>query len=207
MPSRIVKRLNCSSTSKPDQRLQRRETPPPRVTLTWPDGIGRERVRATLRVEIAVEDVVPGAARAAHHEGADEEQQRRARDWGRGVRPRSPQARPTTSTAAATATRRSGGRRGQAADTGATRSGASVSTQFPVESATRPASLIGRARSRSAYRACRFAAPADRASAAARGAERLAQARAGRLRRGRAAAGADLGLRLQRAGRDWPSSA
>ena len=32
---------------EPDQRLQRRGTPRPPVTLTWPEGIGRERVRAT----------------------------------------------------------------------------------------------------------------------------------------------------------------
>ena len=43
-----------------------------------------------------------------------------------------------------------------------------MSTQFPVESATRPPSLIGRARSRSACSSCRSAAPADRACRRAR---------------------------------------
>ena len=74
MPVTIAKRLNCSSTSKADQRLQRPGRPAPAPTLTWPAG-NRPRARALdAGVEVAVDDVVPGAARAAHDEGADEEE-------------------------------------------------------------------------------------------------------------------------------------
>ena len=44
---RIVKRLNCSSTTSPISACAARNTAAA-FTLTWPDGIGRERVRATL---------------------------------------------------------------------------------------------------------------------------------------------------------------
>ena len=74
MPIRIVNGLNCTSTSKPDQRLQNQK----RHRLFDRHLTRRDRPRARaldLGVEIAVGDVVPGAAGAAHREGADEEQQ------------------------------------------------------------------------------------------------------------------------------------
>ena len=73
MPSAMVKPLNVISTAKPISACRTRNKAA-WATLTWPDGIGRERVRSTAAVEIAVDDVVPGAAGAAHGEGADEEQ-------------------------------------------------------------------------------------------------------------------------------------
>ena len=73
MPATIVKRLNCSSTSKPDQRLQHQEhRRPPDAHLS-----GRNRPRARALdpgVDVAIDEVVPGAAGAAHHDGADQEQ-------------------------------------------------------------------------------------------------------------------------------------
>ena len=129
MPSRIVKRLNCSEHDRPtsacsDEKHRRR---------LHAHLAGRDRARARardLRVEVAVDDVVPGAARAAHHEGADEEQQRHARDWGRGARPRWQRARPTTSTAAAAAMRRSAGRRARAAGRGGARAARAYRPSF-----------------------------------------------------------------------------
>ena len=73
MPSAMVKTLKASSTASPTSACNDEEDRGA-VTLTCPDGIGRERVRSTLRVEIAIDDVVPGAAGAAHGEGADEKQ-------------------------------------------------------------------------------------------------------------------------------------
>ena len=43
-------------------------------TVTAPLGMGRVRVRSTLAVEVAVDDVVEGAAGAAHGHRADAEQ-------------------------------------------------------------------------------------------------------------------------------------
>ena len=54
--------------------------PAPAAGSTWPEGSGRERVRSTLRVEVAVDDVVVGAAGAAHGDRADQEQQQVPRD-------------------------------------------------------------------------------------------------------------------------------
>ena len=75
----MVKRLNCSSTASPIERLHHQE----RRRLGDAHLAGRDRPRARAldpRVDVAVDDVVPGAAGAAHREGADEEQQRHARD-------------------------------------------------------------------------------------------------------------------------------
>ena len=116
----IAKRLNCSSTASPisacsDQERQRlrhahlpcRDRPRPR-----PLDPG---------IEIAVGDVVPGAARAAHHEGADEEQHDDERQLARRRARCRRRAPPTTSTASAAARIRSAGRNGRAADRAATR--------------------------------------------------------------------------------------
>jgi hypothetical protein len=47
MPSNTVKRLNCSRIAKPTSACATRKIAAA-LTLTWPDGIGRERVRATM---------------------------------------------------------------------------------------------------------------------------------------------------------------
>ena len=73
MPSAIVKRLNEISTAKPTSACSEQEAD----GLHDADLTGRNRPRARAldaAVEIAVDDVVPGAAGAAHGEGADEEQ-------------------------------------------------------------------------------------------------------------------------------------
>ena len=73
MPVQTVKPLNCSSTASPtsacsDQKDRRRRD-------AHLPGRDRPRARALDHgVEVAVDDVVPGAAGAAHGEGADEEQ-------------------------------------------------------------------------------------------------------------------------------------
>ena len=46
MPSRTVKRLNWTSTRKPSSDSATMN-PLAAATLTWPEGIGRLRVRAT----------------------------------------------------------------------------------------------------------------------------------------------------------------
>ena len=73
MPRRMAKRLNWRSTTRPTSAWAARKIFALR-TLTWPLGIGRARVRATLRVDVAVDDVVIGAAGAAHGDGADQEE-------------------------------------------------------------------------------------------------------------------------------------
>ena len=126
------------------------------VTVTCPDGIGRERVRSTTAVDVAVDDVVPGAAGAAHGEGADEEQQRYARGSAGRRAPRSQRAPPTTSTATAAAMSRSAGRAAPAADRAASRPARVYrpSCRSSRRRARRP-SLIGEWRCRSACRRCR----------------------------------------------------
>ena len=47
MPVMIAKRLNCSSTASPISACSTRKTSAC-DTLTWPAGIGRDRVRSTL---------------------------------------------------------------------------------------------------------------------------------------------------------------
>ena len=74
MPVAMAKRLNCSNTTSPTSACSTRNRTRACARLTWPDGIGRERVRSTAAIEVAVDDVVPGAAGAAHRERADEEQ-------------------------------------------------------------------------------------------------------------------------------------
>ena len=94
----MVKRLNCSSTSEPDQRLGDEK----RCGLRDADLSGRDRARARALdqgVEIAVDDVVPGAAGAAHGEGADEEQREVPQARQRVMRRDGRESRPTTSTA------------------------------------------------------------------------------------------------------------
>ncbi len=102
---------------EPDQRLRRQEGGRRRdAHLSRRD---RPRARALdLGVEIAVDDVVPGAAGAAHGEGADEEQHHVPDiDMLSGRDGRKPDA--TTSTEAAAARSRSDDRGGRAADTAA----------------------------------------------------------------------------------------
>ena len=115
MPSQDREAVELQQHREPDQRLHGEED----GRACDADLARRDRARARARdlgVEIAVEDVVPGAARAAHREGADEEQRRRCHGIGVGMPgARSPRGRPTTSTASAAATSRSGGRRARAA--------------------------------------------------------------------------------------------
>ena len=72
-PSAIVKRLKEISTAKPTNACSSRK---PKACLHADlPGWNRPRTRAlNAAVEIAVDDVVPGAAGAAHGEGADKEQ-------------------------------------------------------------------------------------------------------------------------------------
>ena len=73
MPSPIVKPLKRDQHGKADQRLQDQK----QRGLGDADLAGRNGTRAgalDAAVEIAIDDVVPGAAGAAHGEGADEEQ-------------------------------------------------------------------------------------------------------------------------------------
>jgi hypothetical protein len=70
MPSAMAAQLKVSRMQKATSawiRPRRR----PAAHVTWPEGIGREAGARDAAVEIAVGDVVPGAARAAHQEGAD----------------------------------------------------------------------------------------------------------------------------------------
>ena len=104
----MAKGLNCSSTARPirawsDEPARRRRT-----TRPVPEGIGRDAGPLHRRVDIAVDDVVVGAAGAPHGEGADQEQRQmhEVRE-GASLRP-SRRGPPTTSTARAAATRRSG---------------------------------------------------------------------------------------------------
>ena len=78
----------------------------------------RPRARALDQgVEIAIDQIVPGAAGAAHGKGADE-RTRRCATGSAAARPACRQARATTSTASATARSRSAGRGGRGADRG-----------------------------------------------------------------------------------------
>ncbi len=137
MPSAMVKPLNVISTAKPTSACNTRKTAA-ETTLTWPEGIGRERVRSTLasRSRSTMSFQVQPAPRMAkapmknRHEvheigtrahGGDRGKRRRppARQQqkpgaDRPVKPREPQVR-------------------------ACQAGASVSTQLPVASATEPA--------------------------------------------------------------------
>ena len=139
MPSAMVKRVKRDQHDQTDQRLQQQEDRGLERRSTWPEGIGRERVRSTLRVEIAIDDVVPGAAGAAHGEGADEKQREMDEARRRLVRGNRRQVPTTTSKATTKATSRSDDRAGPAAGKDVTRPVRAVSTQLPVASATEPA--------------------------------------------------------------------
>ena len=116
----MAKPLNWRSTSKPDQACSTRKT----SALPDRDLAGGKRAVARaldLRVEVAVDDVVVGAARAAHRDRADQKQQAVRRDRAGSVRRDRRRAPPTTSTARAAATSRSAGRCARAAGRGAGR--------------------------------------------------------------------------------------
>ena len=76
----MVSRLKVSRIAAPASELQNEERDAP-AELTAPLGSGRRARARDLRVEVAVDDVVVGAARAAHHQRADGE--RRAQAPGR----------------------------------------------------------------------------------------------------------------------------
>ena len=119
MPVMIAKRLNC--TAPPIRSAPGRPgRPSPAACLPVPPG---SAVTASVRpgVEVAVGDVVPGAAGATHDEGADEEQHHQPAAIGRRPARCRRRARPTTSMASATARSRSAGRNGKDANTAATR--------------------------------------------------------------------------------------
>ena len=81
---------------EPDQRLRHQERRRPGdAHLAGRDRTGARALDAA--VEIAVDDVVPGAAGAAHREGADEEQQEMPQARQRLDAPRWRRGRPTTS--------------------------------------------------------------------------------------------------------------
>ena len=136
-PVIIVKRLNCSSTSKPIERLRQHE-----------DGGLRDRDLA------ARESAASACARRCRRDRGRPDRSRcsRRRAWRRRRRRTTRRTtgsandrrgcrrgRATTSTASATARSRSDGRGGRGADKGGLTAGARLSTQFPVASATRPA--------------------------------------------------------------------
>ena len=110
----MAKRLNCSRTTSPTSACSTRKH-----DGRWhADLARRDRPRARAldpRIDVAVDQIVPGAAGAAHHDGADAETAAHARDRGRASRRGSRPAPPTTSRATAAATSRSAGRAGSAA--------------------------------------------------------------------------------------------
>ena len=119
MPVTTAKRLNCSSTARPISACTTQEHK--RLRHAHLSRGYRPRPRPFDHgIEIAVGDVVPGAARAAHGKGADEEQRDDRAAIGRARGRCRRRARPTTSTASATARNRSDGRDGRAADKAAT---------------------------------------------------------------------------------------
>ena len=208
MPIRIVNGLNCTQHGKADQRLQHQE----RHCLFDGHLTRRDRPRARaldLGVEIAVGDVVPGAAGAAHREGADEEQQAMPRiGIGFAGGDRSEPGRPPA---------------GQQQQPGADRAVEPRQAQIGLEARTvrpyRPScrsnrrrgpalSLIGSARlpvSVSKVLPLFFADGVfGRRDRNARGAERIAEARRARCRRRGGVA--DLGADLERLGVIAPSS-
>ena len=129
MPTTIAKRLNCTSTSKPDQRLHHQEHHGRRDAHL--PGRNRPRARALdLRVDVAIDQIVPGAAGAAHHDGADQEQQHVPGIGTRAAGRRWRRAPPTTSRAAAAATSRSAGRGASAGGTAAPRRARSCRPNF-----------------------------------------------------------------------------
>ena len=74
MPTHDREAVELHQHQQPDQRLRHQEHDR-RLDAHLP-GRNRPRARALdLRVDVAIEQIVPGAARAAHHDGADQEQQ------------------------------------------------------------------------------------------------------------------------------------
>ena len=133
-----VKRLNWSSTSKPTSACASMKMVAC-ATVTWPEGIGRERVRSTRpsRSRSTRSFQVQPAPRMAKAPMKNSTMCQRLGKRSCACR----RGRPTTSTASAAARSRSAGRDGQAADRGGCMAGARPSTQFPVASATRPVAL------------------------------------------------------------------
>ena len=118
----------------------------------------RPRARALdAGVEIAVDDVVPGAAGAAHGEGADEEQDD-VPEIDLACRHEPRRARGTTSTASAAARSRSAGRGGPAADRAASMRGRGRRPNF--RSNRRRAPRRGSSRQRAAFEGVEGAGPA-----------------------------------------------
>ena len=73
MPTPMAKRLNCTSTSRPDQRLHHQE----HHRRLHAHLARRDRPRARALdpcIDVAVDQIVPGAAGAAHDDGADQQQ-------------------------------------------------------------------------------------------------------------------------------------
>ena len=70
----MVKRLNWTRTSEADQAEGGERRRWLADTMTWPEGIGPAGGAGDPGIVIAVDNVVVGAAGAAHDEGADEEQ-------------------------------------------------------------------------------------------------------------------------------------
>ena len=155
MPTPIAKPLNCSSTSKSDQRLQRPGTPAPPARLTWPDGIGRERVRSTCasRSRSTMSFQVQPAPRMAKAPTKNSTTCQRLADSRASAMAASADRPPARQQQQPGADRPVEAGQPQI---GPQPAGARLSTQLPVASATRPAAwLIATGRCRSGCRRCR----------------------------------------------------
>src|SRR5581483_7805891 len=140
MPVQIAKRLNCSSTTRPIRAWTTRKTRPC-VTLTWPDGIGRERVRSTFasRSRSVMSFQVQPAPRMAKAPMKNNAMSRGSgRSWCAW-----PAASATDHQHGIKSSQEPIGRSSRASlRYGRDQAGAVVSTQLPVESATRVAAPL-----------------------------------------------------------------